>query len=852
LALISLLFFLSGISGLIYQVVWVREFGNVFGNTVYSASLIIAVFMLGLGVGSYVVGAWADRKYAARPESLLRTYGLFEIVIGAAGLAISAFLPHLGSVSAMASSYSRDPNGWYTLSVSSYAARVAIAALLLTPITILMGGTLTLLIRFCVRLNNEIGAWRIALLYGVNTAGAAAGAFLTDFTLVPALGLQATQWMAVLCNVVVGVGAFLLASRRAPGLPYEGVASPAMAVRRGNPAAGGDGSPGLLWASLALALSGFAAMGMEILWFRHFTVMLGGFRAVFSLLLTVILIGIGVGSLAGGWLNRVIARPVQWLMVGEGLIVAATVFGLANADVRGLLTSESYVAGLPASQGGAWAWVRAAHELWLIARPMLVEVGIPALVMGLTFPLANAIVEQAERGVGRRAGVLYFSNTLGAVGGSLAAGFVLLPSFGMQASATLLIVTAALTVIPLTLAMGSGLDATGAVRQRSIAAPLASAALSGLAIALWLQLPANYVIAHAQIPPGEDEKQLKLIEGINEVVSIMELGNSGRLLMTNGHAMSSTALSSQRYMRALAHIPLLAIERPETALVIGFGVGNTTHAITLHPTIRRVEIADLSQLILRQAGYFASANHDVLTDNRVVVYVDDGRQHLRMHEEDLYDLIALEPPPIAQAGVGALYSREFYALARGRLSAKGYISQWLPAYQVPPDTTLAMVRAFVEIFPRAVLLCGTNQELLLVGTNDSRIEVDPDRLTVALQKAPAVQADLQRVGLGTITDIVGMFVGAPRTLSEATSGKTPVTDDRPIQEYGAKSRLSLGYQKLPASIFDLGQVAAWCPRCFVDQKPVPLVSGLDVHLANLARVYEKTLRPDPQPTPPTQ
>jgi len=853
LALISLLFFLSGISGLIYQVVWVREFGNVFGNTVYSASLIIAVFMLGLGVGSYVVGAWADRQYAARPESLLRTYGVFEIVIGAAGLAISAFLPHLGSVSAMASSYSRDPNGWYALSVSSYAARVAIAALLLTPITLLMGGTLTLLIRFCVRLNNEVGAWRIALLYGVNTAGAAAGAFLTDFMLVPALGLQATQWIAVLCNVVVGVGAFLLASRRLPGLPYEGVAAQTTAVHVENTAPrGGEGSPGLLWASLALALSGFAAMGMEILWFRHFTVMLGGFRAVFSLLLTVILIGIGVGSLAGGWLNRVIARPVQWLMVGEGLFVAATVFGLANADVRGVLTSESYVAGLPSSQGGVWAWVSAARELWLITRPMLVEVGIPALVMGLTFPLANAVVEQAERGVGRRAGVLYFSNTLGAVCGSLAAGFVLLPSLGMQASATLLIVAAALTVIPLTLAMGSGLDSTGALRRRSIAAPIASAALSGLAIALWLRLPANYVITHAQIPPGEDEKQLTLVEGINEVVSIMEMGSSGRLLMTNGHAMSSTTLSSQRYMRALAHIPLLAIERPETALVIGFGVGNTTHAITLHPTIRRVEIADLSQLILRHASYFASANHDVLTDRRVVVYVDDGRQHLRMRGEGLYDLIALEPPPIAQAGVGALYSREFYALARGRLSAKGYISQWLPAYQVPPETTLAMIRAFVEIFPRAVLLCGANQELLLVGTNDSRIEVDPDRLTAALQSAPAVQADLQRVGLGTITDIVGMFVGAPRTLHDATNSKAPVTDDRPIQEYGAKSRLTLGYQKLPASIFDLGQVAAWCPRCFVDKEPVPLVSGLDVHLANLARVYEKTLQPTAERGPQLQ
>jgi spermidine synthase len=842
-ALLSLLFFLSGLSGLVYQVVWVREFGNVFGNTVYSASLIIAVFMLGLGVGSYVVGNWADRQYAARPGSLLRTYGLFEFVIGLLGLVISAFLPHLGYVSALASSYFRDPHGWYILSVSSYTARVTIAALLLTPITLLMGGTLTLLIRYSVRLDLEIGAWRIALLYGVNTAGAAAGAFLTDFALVPAAGLQATQWIAVLCNIVVGAGAFLLASRPAPGFT-EGTSrlQPAGGVRLLQDSGGRESSSSpLVWTSLALALSGFAAMGMEILWFRHFTLLLGGFRAVFSLLLMVILIGIGAGSVAGGWLNRLIARPVQWLMVGEGLFVAATLLGLANTDLRNILTVDAFLAGLAPAPGDESGWARRVGELWLITKPMLLEVGVPALVMGFTFPLANAVVQHAERPVGRRAGVLYFSNTFGAVCGSLAAGFLLLPALGIQGSATVLTIAAALTVVPLYLATPRRPDREASVARGSIAAPVASALIGGGAIALWLLLPSSFVITRAQVPPIEGQRQLTLVEGINEVVSVLDVPGMGRLLLTNGHAMSSTTLVSQRYMRALAHIPLLSIDHPETALVIGFGVGNTTHAVTLHPTIRRVEVADLSRQVLGHAGYFKDANKDVLNDRRVVVYVNDGRQHLRMQREAAYDLIVLEPPPIALAGVGALYSKEFYALARTRLKIKGYISQWLPAYQVPPETTLAMIRAFVEVFPQAVLLCGSNQEMLLVGANDSRIEIDPDRLAMALADAPAVQADLQRLGLGTIAEIVGTFVGSPQTLQVASRGYTPVTDDRPMQEYGARSRLSSGYQRLPPSIFDLSQVAIWCPRCFVGGKPVPLADGLDVYLDGLARIYKRTL-----------
>ena len=186
-----------------------------------------------------------------------------------------------------------------------------------------------------------------------------------------------------------------------------------------------------------------------------------------------------------------------------------------------------------------------------------------------------------------------------------------------------------------------------------------------------------------------------------------EVAGLGRSLMTNGHAMSSTALLDQRYMRALAHIPLLSMERPARVLVIGFGVGNTTEAATRHPSVEHVTVADLSREILEHAAYFRDANNDVLRDSRVRIYVNDGRQHLLMLPEAVYDLITLEPPPIAHAGVAALYSREFYELARTRLKPGGYLSQWLPAYQVPAETSLAMVRAFIDVFPQSVLLSGT-------------------------------------------------------------------------------------------------------------------------------------------------
>jgi len=825
---IYLLFFLSGLSGLIYQVVWVRVFGNVFGNTIYSASIVIAVFMLGLGVGSYFVGAWADRRYAHHPDSLLRAYGQVEIAVAALGFGIAVALPHLGAVSALVSSYVRDASGWYVLSTGSYLARAGIAIVLLTPITLLMGGTLTLLIRHLVRSDLAIGGWRIAELYGINTLGAATGAILTDFALVPTWGLWSTQMMAVGFNLLAGVGAWYLARPSAQvrlrpdaTIPKKKLRTDVRRVRLQPAPQTNGGTRAVVLTSVALAMSGLAALGMEILWFRHFTILLGGFRAVFSLLLTLILLGIGLGSLVGGAVHRRTGRSAEWLMLAQGLFVASTLYGFAAADVEPINTSV--VAG-----PGALA------ELWFNARPMLAEVALPALLMGFAFPLANAVIQRTEMTVGRRAGVLYLANTAGAVAGSLAAGFLLLPAVGLQRSTTILMVVAALSSVPLYFAGRAEKPALGV---GSSAAFIVSVVIAGAALGLWLRLPSDHVTLRALGMPDDGERRLVVSDGLTELIAVAEAPGRGRTLYTNGHAMSSTAPLSQRYMRALAHLPLLAMDRPADVLVIGFGVGNTTHAATLHPSVERVELADLSRDILAHASYFADANHGVLADPKVAVHINDGRQHLQMRPPARYDLVVLEPPPIAYAGVGALYSREFYALARGRLKPNGYVSQWLPAYQVPPETTLAMVRAFVDVFPQAVLLSGAGSDLLLLGTTADRIVVDPGRLAAALAAAPAVRADLERISLGALHEIVGTFVGSARTLDEATRGAAAVVDDRPLQEYGVRSMLNLGHG-VPADIVDLARVADWCPRCFDAGRPVPALEPLDAYLRLLALAYE--------------
>jgi spermidine synthase len=849
--LLHLLFFCSGLSGLLYQIVWVRQFGQVYGNTVYSASIVVAMFMVGLGAGGYLLGTWADRRYQSRPESLVRAYGVLESLIAVCGLLTSLLLPHLAAAVGRLSWYETDAVGWHELTMGSYLSRATIAVVLLAPMTVLMGGTLTVLVRSQVRADLRSSGWRVALLYGTNTLGAATGALLTDFALVPRLGLLLTQFVAVALNLVAAAGAFWIARRvlETPGPPLDharGALSdsrkaknrtrPTLKVARPRPKSEADGrlaattagagSRAVLWTAVALSLSGFAALGMEILWLRHLAVLLGGFRAVFSLLLTVMLTALGAGALLGGWLDRRLGQPARMLMIVEASFAATALLGIASGNAETLVARGGAIAGTLTTLSPA---SRVLTEIWFNLRPMLAEVALPSFIGGLAFPIANSLVQSAEASVGRRAGVLYAANTIGAVAGLLVVGYVFLPRFGMQESAALLAAAAALTIVPLYLTEQ---------RESHRSVPLAGAVLLAVgSLAIWRALPTDFLVQRALGRRDANEQLVTLKEGVTELLAVVERPGRGRGLLTNGHTMSSTAVLDQRYMRALAHIPLLAMERPGRVLVIGFGVGNTAHAATLHSSVRHVDVADLSRQILGHAGYFRDANRDVLHDAKVAVFVNDGRQHLQMTAPGTYDLITLEPPPIAHAGVATLYSREFYQLARSRLTSGGYVSQWLPAYQVPAESSLAMVRAFLDVFPQSVLLSGAQAELLLIGTTAPRIEIDPARLATALEREDAVRADLARLDLGSVREIAGTFVGSAETLARATSGSSPVTDDRPLQEYGVLSGLSAGLMGVPSALFDVAGIATWCPRCVDDRQTGQTVPDLDLYLRLLQQAY---------------
>ncbi len=417
--------------------------------------------------------------------------------------------------------------------------------------------------------------------------------------------------------------------------------------------------------------------------------------------------------------------------------------------------------------------------------------------------------------VGERAGSLYLWNTVGAVAGSLLTGFLLLPALGMQGAVLALAATAALAIVPL---MRGERLAPGAFLTCVV--PLA----------MWVQLPEGKLAESMFTTRRATETVLTTSEGVGISIAITEESNTGlRVLYTNGHSMTSTRAADQRYMRAFVHLPLLMSEAPKRVVIICFGVGNTAHAASLHEALDVVQVVDLSADVFAHAEWFERWNHGVLDHPKVKAYVNDGRQHLRALDEPV-DLITLEPPPLGQPGVDSLYSVEFYELAKAKLKDGGWMSQWLPAYQVDPEVGNALVAAFMEVFPDGVLLNGYGAEFILLARKGGPVVLDPKAFEARLATEPAVRADLEQVNLATMLEIAGTFAGAPATLKDAVEGVLPITDDLPIMEYTAHHGRHHGFGD---QWFDLAGFEAFCPTCAT----TPGLEPLPAYLAYLHELY---------------
>ncbi len=784
------LFFCSGFAALVYQVLWVREVGLLFGSTAQAAALTIAIFFAGIALG----GWWWGRR-ATRTRSALRAFGLIEVAV-----AVTA-LGHFVLVDAYHTLYPVLYGLVGHVPALDTAVKAAIAVSLLFPPAFLMGGTLPLMGQHLVRRPDRLAVTGSAL-YGVNTAGSAAGAFAAGFVLPVALGFRNAYLLAVGIDVAVGLGAILLARRTgaratsaaapAPVIP-SGAVTPGTAITTGaakatgsaRPAgAGGSGLPATVVWTVAF-VSGFATLAVEVVWTRLFAQVLQNSVYTYSLVLGTFLLALAGGAAAANGLSRL--RRVEPVTVLSGLLVAA---GVAVASSPWVFHDATGGLAYVGADAGWWGYVGA------VAGVAAVTVLLPGIALGAVLPFLLRTLEGGGRPAGEAMGRLVAVNTTGAIAGSLAAGFVLLPAFGawrsllvLAAAYPALLAVVVLTRSPVAPAGAAPPTPPGADRVRA-SLPRFAAALPATAGVVALLLADTAHLHQIRLRPASGERLVELREGPQATVAVVGRGRDRLIRVDNYYTLGgSRGLDSEQNQSV---IPLLLHPEPRSVFHLGMGTGITAGATLAWPEVERVQVCELVGDVVRLArAHFGRWVHGLFEDERVTIHAEDGRTCLR-RSADRYDLIISDLFTPWKAGTGNLYTLEHFRTARSRLEPGGLFVQWIPLYQVSELELGSIARTMDAVFGEVTMwrgdLFASRSIVALVGTVDAE-PLDPalparraarllaeagPRTGPAPPPSPAeLEAMVLRLYAGNVT-ASGVFAGAPLN-----------TDTRPVVEYEA-------------------------------------------------------------------
>lgn len=746
--LLSLCLFGSGAAGLMYEVLWSRQFGLVMGQTVYALSTIITAFLGGLALGAWIGGRWTRRRGVS-----LRLYAAMEIGIGLTALCVPLLVHLLDPIFGVAYRTVGD-----SLVVYSLVQFVMCAAVVLVP-TMLMGATLPVTMALLIDDRGDVTEG-VGVLYAMNTLGGMVGAAVAGFLLLPQIGMAATSMVAVALNVAVGLIAFAVA---AIGAGETVAAGATTAPTSGAVTAASEaGERRLPLIVFLYGVSGFAALCLEVAWARLVGLSIGSTTYGFSIILVGFIAGIGFGSLISPRLSFLRRDPLRGIFLLHAVIALAGVFSVAYLGqlplvVLNLTTNPEIGVG---------------QLILLELLVVFLTIALPTLAMGGIFPLLTTLLHRQLGAAGYATGLAYAANTLGNILGSLIAGFVLVPLIGMRAT----IITAAL----LSALAGAGyllprLRQGSTVAVASAATLLAAVAVGALIVPAWQ--PKLLISAPFLATPGarrasseEGSDRIKEIvsfrEGASTLVTVTKTATGTLMLFQDGVGESNTFGALHR---VLGHMPLLLHGDAERVLVIGLGAGHTLSAVTTHP-LEAIECIEISPEVVDAARqYFV---RDGLDDPRVRLRVGDGRNHLR-HSGELYDVIISQPSHVWQAGASSLFTRDFFSEVRAHLAPGGVASSWFFAYT--EEARQSIVGAFAAAFPNSFLFNNGSAPSLLIGLRDDG-PLSAAKLMKAMA-APRVAADLKSLGLDDPAKVMRTFIAAAPRLQEYAAGVPLNTDD---------------------------------------------------------------------------
>ncbi len=771
---VMLIYFCSGVCSLIDEVVWVRLLKLTLGNTVYASSIVVSVFMGGLALGALVMGRYADGI-----RRRLRLYAWLEVVATISAMSMPWFLHLVGAI-----------YKWFFVRFEPAPAtllflQVVISTVVLLVPSTVMGSTLPLLGRYVTGLGSRVGRL-VGRLYALNMLGAAAGCFLAGFVLIRLVGVMGTLYVAAGINMLVAFGGWMLSRLHESG---SAVATDKTAVQQ--PAASAEqaanGRRYLLM--LAFFTSGLVSIGYELVWMRSIVFLLRGFTYVFSGVLTIYLLGNVVGAWIGSRLSKRLKRPAA------GFGVSLTCLGALGILYIPCLSMwhTRVVPNITRLFGTALGVAEVKAMIWPLFHTTFLFF-LPAVTMGIGFPLALQAWSNYRHKVGRTTGTVYGVNTIGAVLGGLVTGFLLIPLMGVQLSITVLGLAGILLGAVMVQAFAQTLTIT-----RRVSHLAAAAGLTVIAIVIPSDIFSSRLVA-AQMP---ESQLLSVKEGVTTTVSVhRELGAKTLILATSGMTVAGDHLRGVQKM--LGHLGILLKNDTEEVLSVGFGAGETSLCMSLH-NLKRIDTVEIAPELVEVAlEFFRHINLGEKLDEKVNMIYMDAKNYINLTERN-YDLIVNDcTDPKMVADNASLFTKEYFQAGLEHLKPGGIFASYLPIRSIPVSCIESIMGTFAEVFPHVTIWFPTTAPsghdfFYLAGTREPQLFL-PKYIDDKL-KQDGIGESVKKLNFHNSHYVLSCYMGDKKDLKQYLREFELNSDFSPYIEFSTDLNESLSKKKQWFSAF---------------------------------------------------
>lgn len=768
--------FLSGFLSLGYQYFWFKILSIVVGVDLYSSSVVISGFFVGLGLGSLA--------FTRKPFSQWK-FGVLELLTTVTAVSVSIVL----------TSYEAATSFYLYLSESVGHGSLIVLTVMFAIPAFFMGGSLIVLLRHLQHIQPS-GSGKIAgRVYAANLIGAAIGTISAGIFMVAAFGVKNSLIILLAVNLFLSLNGWLF-TRKASYFDTSTSSTKA--------------KPELALISL-YSLSGFMLIAFELIWFQILNQLLLTSTLIYAVLLSLLLLGLGIGNQIGTMTKFKSKFAFAALFSGLAMLIPVIVLMFPELTLSPLITyNDMYHVYASLRESDTYRdlvnWVfdnqlqSALYRTFVTLQTSTLLILPSSICFGLIFPLISQV--HSNNQIAMNTGTLLGFNTLFGVVATVVVGFLLIPHFGLVTSvqAVTIVGSIILGIVFISRTKGEPLS-----RIRYLIYPVVV-----LSIGFSLLIPSDLalrVLLNEQKFSRTNSEPVYFSEGKGHTISILEeqLGNHEfKRLFIRGESNTGDMLPALRYMRLQAYLPYLVHKsEPQNALVIGLGTGNTAGAFTQIDSLKQINVYELLPKMIEATKVFSETNYSLTENPKVSIHIGDGRLQLSQSKES-YDIITLEPPPPSSAGVNNLYSVDFYKLANKRLADHGVLAQWLPPHTQSVEGTISIVAAVAQVFPYVTIWQTEMYEYLIIASNNSFDHVSYDTVNEKIKANPLLGDSMKEIGVDSTEYVLASYVSGNNELATLIKDAVPITDDNALLEtdliggfndYIERARVSLNSTK---------------------------------------------------------